>query len=57
MVFSEKVGHQMTGDIYKTASRSAPAKHVRYDIRVIRDREYVLDPDNCGWSGGYLYMK
>jgi len=46
-----------TGEIYKAASWSAPAKHVRYDLRVIRDREYVLDPRNCGWSGGYLYMR
>ena len=46
-----------TGEIYKAASWSAPAKHVRYDLRVIEDREYVLDPRNCGWSGGYLYMR
>ena len=46
-----------TGEIYKAASWSAPAKHVRYDLRVIKDREYVLDPRNCGWSGGYLYMR
>ena len=46
-----------TGQIYKAASWKSPAKHVRYDLRVIRDREYVLDPDNCGWSGGYLYMR
>ena len=46
-----------TGEIYKPASWKSPAKHVRYDLRVIRDREYVLDPRNCGWSGGYLYMR
>ena len=49
--------NKKTGEIYKAASWSAPAKHVRYDLRVIRDREYVLDPRNCGWSGGYLYMR
>ena len=36
--------NKKTGEIYKAASWSAPAKHVRYDLRVIRDREYVLDP-------------
>jgi len=46
-----------TGEIYKAASWASPAKHVRYDLRIIRDREYVLDPRNCGWSGGYLYMR
>ena len=46
-----------TGEIYKPASYNSPAKHVRYDLRIIKDREYVLNPDNCGWAGGYLYMK
>ena len=43
-----------TGDVYKAASWKAPAKHVRYDLRIIKDREYVLE--NCDWAGGYLYM-
>ena len=46
-----------TGQIYKAASWKSPAKHVRYDLRVIREREYVLDPRNCTWAGGYLYMR
>ena len=46
-----------TGQIYKAASWKSPAKHVRYDLRIIREREYVLDPRNCTWAGGYLYMR
>ena len=46
-----------TGEVYKAASWKSPAKHVRYDLRVITDREYVLNPMNCGWAGGYLYMR
>ena len=46
-----------TGEIYKPASWKSPAKHVRYDMRVIREREFVLNPINCGWAGGYLYMR
>jgi len=46
-----------TGEIYKPASWKSPAKHVRYDMRVIKEREYVLNPYNCGWAGGYLYMR
>ena len=46
-----------TGEVYKPASWKSPAKHVRYDLRLITDREYVLNPANCGWAGGYLYMR
>ena len=46
-----------TGEIYKPASWKSPAKYVRYDMRIINQREYVLNPDNCGWAGGYLYLK
>ena len=45
------------GEVYKADSWKSPAKHVRYDMRIINQREYVLNPDNCGWAGGYLYMK
>ena len=44
-----------TGSVLKSASWKSPAKGVRYDLRVITDREYVLA--NCDWSGGYLYAK
>ena len=46
---------KQTGQIYKSASWKAPAKGVRYDLRLITDREYVLE--NCDWSGGYLYSR
>jgi len=46
-----------TGEIYKPASWKSPAKYVRYDMRIINQREYVLNPMNCGWAGGYLYMR
>ena len=44
-----------TGEVYKPASFKAPAKHVRYDLRVIKDREWLLE--NADWAGGYLYAK
>ena len=44
-----------TGEIYKSASWKSPAKNVRYDLRLIKDREYVLE--NCDWSGNYLYAR
>jgi len=43
-----------TGEVYKSASWRSPAKGVRYDLRVIKEREFVLA--NADWSGGYLYM-
>ena len=42
-----------TGELYKAASFKAPAKGVRYDLRLIEDREFVFK--NCDWAGGYLY--
>ena len=44
-----------TGEVYKSASWKSPAKGVRYDLRLIKDREYLLK--NADWSGGYLYAK
>lgn len=46
---------KQTGQLYKSASWKAPAKGVRYDLRLIADREYLLA--NADWSGGYLYLK
>ena len=46
---------KQTGQIYKSASWKSPAKGVRYDLRLIADREYLLA--NADWSGGYLYAK
>jgi len=44
---------KQTGEVYKSASWKAPAKGVRYDLRLIEDREYLLQ--NADWAGGYLY--
>ena len=46
-----------TGQVYKPASWAAPAKHVRYDLRIIREREFLFNSNNTGWAGGYLYMR
>ena len=46
-----------TGEVYKPASWKAPAKHVRFDLRIIKEREFLLDPKNCDWAGGHLYMR
>lgn len=42
-----------TGEVYKSASCKSPAKGVRYDLRLIEQREYLLQ--NADWAGGYLY--
>ncbi len=44
-----------TGELYKAASFKAPAKGVRFDLRIIAQREHVLE--NCDWAGGYLYQR
>jgi hypothetical protein len=44
-----------TGEVYKSASWKSPAKGVRYDLRIIKQREWLLE--NADWAGGYLYAK
>ncbi len=44
-----------TGEVYKSASFKSPAKGVRYDLRIIEQREWLFE--NADWSGGYLYAK
>ena len=46
---------KQTGEVYKSASWKAPAKGVRYDLRIINQREWLLE--NADWSGHYLYAK
>jgi len=44
-----------TGEVYKSASWKAPAKGVRYDLRIIEQREWLLE--NATWHGDYLYAR
>ena len=44
-----------TGEVYKPASWRAPAKHVRYDLRIIQERMACYN--RAAWAGGYLYMR
>ena len=44
-----------TGSVLKSASWKSPAKGVRFDLRLIEDREYLLK--NADWSGSYLYAR
>ena len=44
-----------TGEVYKSASWKSPAKGVRYDMRIIEQREWLLQ--HADWSGRYLYAK
>jgi len=44
-----------TGEVYKSASWKSPAKGVRYDLRIIEQREWLLQ--NADWAGGYLYAR
>jgi hypothetical protein len=44
-----------TGSVYKPASLRGPAKGVRYDLRIIEQREWLLE--NADWSGQYLYAR
>ena len=44
-----------TGQVYKSASWKSPAKGVRYDLRLIEQREWLLQ--HADWAGSYLYLR
>ena len=44
-----------TGEVYMSASWKSPAKGVRYDLRIIEQREWLLQ--NADWAGSYLYAR
>jgi hypothetical protein len=44
-----------TGEVYKAASYKAPAKGVRYDLRLIEDFDWLLS--HADWCGRYLYAR
>jgi hypothetical protein len=42
-----------TGELHKAASFKSPVKEARFNLNIIKEREFVLE--NVDWSGGYLY--
>ena len=44
-----------TGSVFKPASIKAPAKGERYNLLLIKDREWLLE--NADWAGSYLYVR
>ena len=44
-----------TGSVYKAASIKAPAKGERYNLLLIKDREWLLENADC--YGSYLYKR
>jgi hypothetical protein len=44
-----------TGSLLKSASWKAPAKGIRFDLRLIKDREWLLQ--HADWAGSYLYKR
>jgi hypothetical protein len=44
-----------TGEVYKSSGQKPDLNGVRYDMRLITERENLYK--HCDWSGGYLYME
>ena len=48
-----------TGEVYMPAGYKKPTTTgrfpVRFDYRIIKDREYLMDSKNTTWTGGFLY--
>jgi hypothetical protein len=46
---------KQTGSVLKSASWKSPAKGERYNLLIIKEREWLFE--NASWCGGYLYAK
>ena len=46
-----------TGEVYMAASWNKPAKHVRFDMRIIEQRTLMHTPSFVTWAGGYLFLR
>ena len=46
-----------TGEVYMAASWNKPAKHVRFDMRIIQERTLMHTPSFVTWARGYLYLR
>ena len=46
-----------TCEVYKPAGWAKPAKHVRFDMRDVKQLRFLLNPKNVDWAGGYLYLR
>ena len=44
-----------TGSVLKSASWKAPAKGERYNLLIIKEREWLFE--NADWSAGYTYAR
>ena len=47
--------NKKTGEVFKPASYNSPAKGVRYDMRIINERNMLLS--QADWAGSYLYLR
>ena len=47
--------NKKTGEVFKPASYNSPAKGVRYDMRIINERNLLLS--SADWAGSYLYLR
>ena len=48
--------NKKTGEVYKPASWKSPhTKYVRFDLRIIKQREECYA--RADWAGGYLYLR
>ena len=44
-----------TGSVLKSASWKSPAKGERYNLLIIKDREWLME--NADWASSYLYAR
>ena len=48
---------EIDGQVYSYGGYWEILEDDRFDLRIIKEREFLFNSNNTGWAGGYLYLR